>query len=306
MVDFAINYEVLHSSKKELHSLSERTGSKLKNDAFDGLTEPGGETDDVFGDYSLSSAFVSLYDRAKGPLEKAEKDLRKLGDLFGSVADAFFHMDAQIADGVGFRGSDVGIDEWKRKYEEWLDHDAWQEKKDLWDEFQKNKDSCTPGDPDGPAYCHATDPGPEPEDPGPPPTSHTIETDDGSTIKTEITLDDDNNVKTETTTITTSGGQEYESVTTFDDDTGDSYTTETTYADGSTATAEVDIKRDDDGNIGEGSTMTVTDGDGNETEFVPDGHNGWEKVGGDADNVNEGYGPSSSTDPDYDWTGTKY
>lgn len=280
MVDFAIDYDVLHKSRKQLHALAERTGPKLRENAFDGLGDYGASNDEVFGDPSLSSAFSTLYYRTKGPLEKAEKDLKRLGDIFGSVAEAFFNMDAQIADGVGFRGSDVGYGDWKSKHDAWLKHDDWQKQKDLWDQFQRNKDSCTPGDPNGPAYCHAIDPGPEPTDPGAPPTSHTITTKDGSTVKTELTLDDDKNVKKETTTITTSGGQKYQTVTTFDNAKGDSYTTVTTYADGSKATAEVHIERDGDGKIGDGSKMTVTDGKGHKTEYVPNGQNGWKPASG--------------------------
>ncbi|GAA4235084.1 hypothetical protein GCM10022254_41550 [Actinomadura meridiana] len=277
MVDFAIDYDVLHAAKKELHSLADRTGPKFRDKAFDGLGDYGANNDEVFGDFGLSSAFSTLYYRSKGPLEKAEKDLRKLGDIFSAVADAFFNMDAQIADGCGFRGSDVGYDDWREKYDAWLKHDEWQKKKNLWDQHEQHGDSCVPGDKNAPEYCGATDPGPEPKDPGKPPTSHTIETPDG-TVKTELTLDDDKNVKTETTTITTSNGKTYETVTTFRDKTGDSYTTVTTYADGSKATADVVIKRDGEGNMTDGSKMTVTDDKGKKTEYVPDGKKGWKEA----------------------------
>jgi hypothetical protein len=293
LVDFAIDYNVLHTARNDLHDLADRTGPTLKNSDFATLGKSrGGDALDVFGDAQLAAAFSTLYHRAKHPMEKAEDDLRKLGDTFGAVADAFFNMDAQIAEGVGVMGTEMGLSDWRAKHDAWMKHDQWVKDNNLWQQYLANKGVCQ-GDGQLPDYCRATDPGPEPQDPGPAPTDHTITTPDGSTAHTTLTLDDKNNVKTETTTITTSKGQTYSSTTTYKDD-GRSYVTDTTFADHSTSHSDVTIAPDGSG------TMTVTDSDNNKSDFTRSGPGAqWVQTSGPGMDD----GGDDGSDPQYDYVG---
>lgn len=295
MVDFAIDYNVLHTARKDLHDLADRTGPTLKNSDFATLgKDDNGDAADVFGDAQLAAAFSTLYYRAKNPMEKAEDDLRQLGDIFGAVADAFFNMDAQIAEGAGVMGTEMGLGDWRAKHDAWLKHDQWVKDNNLWQQYLANKDKCQ-GDGDLPDYCRATDPGPEPVDPGAPPTDHTITTPDGSTVHTTLTLDDKYNVTKETTTVTTSKGQTYSSVTMYKDD-GRSYSTDTTYADHSTSHSDVTINADGSG------TMTVTDGDAKKSDYTRSGPGAqWVQISGEG--MDDGSGDNGGDTQNYDYIG---
>lgn len=292
MVDFAIDYNVLHTARNDLHDLADRTGPTLKDSDFATLgRDDNGDAADVFGDAQLAAAFSTLYYRAKGPMEKAEDDLRQLGDLFGAVADGFFNMDAQIAEGAGVMGHEMGLGDWRAKHDAWMKHDEWVKAHNLWEQYQANKGACE-GDGPLPDYCTATDPGPEPVDPGPPPTEQTITTPDGSTVHTSLTLDDKYNVVKETTTVTSSKGQSYTSVTAYKDD-GRSYVTDTTFADHSTSHSDVTINPDGSG------TMTVTDGDGNKSDYTRSGPGAqWVQTSGAG--MDNGGG---NDNPNYDYIG---
>ena len=208
-------------------------------------------------------------------MSKAESDLRELGDIFGAVADGYFDVDAQIANGMGMMGASLDLDRWK-------------DDKAAWDYLQAHRGDCVPG-PDGsmPGFCSATDP-------GPPPTDLTITTDTGS-VHTHLTLDENNNVIKEETTVV-NGDQRYTSTTTYTPD-HTSYTTDTTYSDGSTThsvttTGEhgssVTDTTSGDGstthtvialNEGGGGTMTVTESDGTVTKYTRgDQYARWDEV----------------------------
>jgi len=276
MPDFAIDYGLLHEARKDLHELADRVGPRLGDSVFaqvGGVDYP--DADPVFGDEELASAFRSLYQQAQHPMDKAEDDLRELGDIFGAIADGYFDVDAQIANGMGMMGASLGLDEWRRKKSEW-------------DFFQEHRGECTP-DPDGsvPDFCHATDP-------GPPQTDFVVDTGDGS-VKTHLTLDENYNVVKEETTVI-SGDQRYTSVSSYSDG-GKTQTTDTTFADGSTShsvtkyfehgssatdttagdgsTSHTEITLDDNG----GGTMVVSGSDGSRTEYKrPDQNAKWETV----------------------------
>lgn len=274
MPDFAIDYGLLHEAKKDLTDLADRIGPKLKNTAF---AEVGnieyGDADSVFGNEELAGSFRSLYRMAKRPMSKAEDDLRELGGIFGAVADAYFNVDAQISNGMGMMGAGMKLDEWKHN-------------KELWDYKQSHLSECnTPGH-DGklPAFCSATDP-------GPPPTDYTVQTPNGS-VTTHLTLDENNNVIKEETTVV-AGDQRYTSTTTYSAD-HKTQTTDTTFADGSTSHSVTTIGEhgssvtdttSSDGssthtdvklNEGGGGTMVVTGSDGTRTEYSrPDRYAPW-------------------------------
>ncbi|MEV6520325.1 hypothetical protein AB0M43_00100 [Longispora sp. NPDC051575] len=274
MPDFAIDYSVLHAARKDLHDLADRIGPHLKDSAF---AQVGGDygSDTVFGDSGLATAFRALYRTARHPMDKADEDLRQLGDIFGSVADGYFDVDAQIANGMGMMGASLGLDEWK-------------DKKAAWDYLQAHRSECIAG-PDGsmPEFCSATDP-------GRPPTDFTVNTASGS-VTTHLTLDEHNNVVKEETTVV-AGDQRYTSTTTYTPD-GKSQTTDTTFADGSTthsvttngehgssvtdttdnsgAHTHTEITLSENG----GGSMVTTGNDGTKTEYTrPDRYAPWTKV----------------------------
>nr|BFE58995.1 hypothetical protein GCM10020063_035210 [Dactylosporangium thailandense] len=276
MPDFAIDYGLLHQARKDLHDLADRIGPRLGDTVFSqvGSIEYG-DSDSVFGNETLAESFRSLYRRAQHPMSKAEDDLRELGDIFGAVADGYFDVDAQIADGMGMMGSTLDLDRWK-------------DKKAEWDYLQGHRGDCVPG-PDGkmPDFCSATDP-------GPPPTDMTINTATGS-VHTHLTLDENNNVIKEETTVV-NGDQKYTSTTTYSDG-GKNYTTDTVFSDGSkthsvTTTGDngssTTDTTDQDGktthtvialNPNGGGTMTVSEPDGTVTEYSrPDRYAKWDET----------------------------
>jgi hypothetical protein len=271
--DFALDYGVLHEARKDLHDLADRISPTLNHSLFSELGKGDfGDAQDVFGSEALAGAVRTLYRFSKDPMNRAVDHLKQLGDIFGSVADAYFDVDAQIADGLGVMGSRMGLDEWR-------------DKKAAWDYKNEHLDRCTP-DKDGnvPDFCKATDP-------GPPPVDQVIDTKDGQ-VHTHLTLDGNNNVIKEETTVT-HNGQTYTSVTTYTDG-GHSYTTDTTYADGTKNHAETHVNDDGSGD------MTVTDGDGKKTQYHRDGPGQeWKQVGGDTpkNNQNPGGTGGKSDDP---------
>jgi hypothetical protein len=283
--DFALDYGVLHSARKDLHDLADRIGPKLGETVFSqvGSIEYDGG-DDVFGSDDVAASFRSLYRRSQHPMSKAENNLRQLGDIFGAVADGFFDVDAQIASGMGVMGSNLGLDAWKNKK---TAHDDWVTAKAAWDYRQQHAAQCVPDD-NGhmPGFCYAGDPGPKLADPGPPPLDSTITTGNGS-VHTVLTLDDKNNVAKEESTIT-HDGQTYTSVTTYNANHHD-YVTDTTFAGGSKSHADVHVNDDGSG------TMTVTDGNGTKTDYTKSGPGAkWEKVGGDSGSYNPADNPAPS------------
>lgn len=255
MPDFAMDYAILNSARRDLHDLADRISPTLSNSLFSqyGSGRVGG-SEAVFGDVNVSNGFRTLYRLSKDPMNRAVDHLKQLGDVFGSVADGYFGVDAQIADGLGIMGAHMGLDDWRGK-------------KDAWNYRNAHADQCVPG-PDGklPDFCGATDP-------GAPPVDQTINTGNGQ-VHTHLTLDGDNNVIKEDTTVT-HDGQTYTSSTSYTDN-GRSYTTDTVYADGTKNHAETHLHDDGSGD------MTVTDNNGVKTDHHRGGAGQeWQQVGGD-------------------------
>lgn len=250
--DFAMDYAVLHEARNDLYHLAEHIAPTLNDSLFADLGAGSlREAEAVFGTWDVAFGFHLLYERASGPMLAAEDRLKQLGDLIGSLADGMFGIDAQIAEGMGVLGGQLGLDEWRSR-------------KEAWDYRNEHVDQCVP-DAEGktPAFCSATDP-------GPPPTELKIDTGDGQ-VHVQLTLDDDNNVIRETTTVE-HNGQKYTSTTTYSDG-GKSYTTKTEFPDGGKETSVVRINDDGTG------TMTVTDGKGEKTEYRRAGPGReWEKI----------------------------
>jgi hypothetical protein len=285
--DFAIDYSLLHGAKKDLHDLADRIGPKLKDTAFAQAATDYSDAD-VFGNAQLAASFRSLYRMAKHPMSEAEDKLRQLGDIFGAVADAYFDVDAQIADGMGMMGANLGLDDWRRR-------------KEMWDYLQGHRDECVPG-PDGklPDFCGATDP-------GPPPSDYTVQTPNGS-VTTHLTYDANHNVIKEDTTVV-NGDQHYTSSTTYSAD-HKTQTTDTSFTDGSTThsvttfgdhgSSVTDTSSSDGStthteitlNDGGGGTMAVTESGGKKTEYSrTDQYAPWV--------VTSEYDPANDPPPDY-------
>jgi hypothetical protein len=246
LIDFALDYGTLAKAKKDLYALAERISPTLKSSDFATLGKGGyTEAQAVFGDPTLTAAFRNLYWKAKSPMERAEELLKKLGDCFGKVGDAYFDADSQIADGMGVMGATMGLAEWRNAAS------AWKYKQDHLSE-------CATPDAKGefPEFCKATDPG------STPPLDYVVTTPGGATITTHLTLDKDGNVIKEETTVN-NNGQKYSSVTTYSSDRRN-YTTETTFSDNSKTTTETHLNEDGSGTQkvvdAEGKTHTYTRG----------------------------------------------
>ncbi len=254
MPDFAMDYGILNSARKDLHDLADRIHPTLTDSVFSQLGSGAlGDARAVFGDADVTNGFRSLYRLSKDPMNRAVDHLKQLGDVFGSVANAYFDVDAQIADGLGVMGANMGLD-------------SWRDKRAAWDYRTAHADKCTP-DAQGklPDFCSATDP-------GAPPVDQTINTANGQ-VHTHLTLDGSNHVVKEETTVT-HDGQTYTSTTSYTDN-GKSFTTDTTYSDGTTNHAETHLHDDGSGD------MTVTDGSGVKTDYHRGGSGQeWQQVGG--------------------------
>jgi hypothetical protein len=262
-----MDYTILNEARQDLHDLADRIEPTLKNSLFSQLGSGDlGDAQAILGNATLTSGFRSLYRLSQDPMKRAVDHLKKLGDTFGAVADGFFDVDAQIAEGLGVMGGRMGLD-------------AWRDKKSAWDYRNSHLDQCKP-DKQGkvPDFCSATDP-------GAPPVDQYIDTKDGQ-VHTHLTLDGDNNVIKEETTVT-HDGQTYTSTTSYSDN-GHSYVTDTVYADGTKNHAETHVNEDGSG------TMTVTDGDGKKTDYQRGGPGQeWKPVGG-GDGSDD---PGSDSDP---------
>ncbi|GHH75510.1 hypothetical protein ACFRKE_07155 [Kitasatospora indigofera] len=254
MPDFAMDYGILNEARKDLHDLADRISPTLSNSIFSQLGSGNlGDAQAVFGDPNVTNGFRSLYRLSKDPMNRAVDHLKQLGDVFGAVADGYFDVDAQISDGLGVMGANMGLD-------------AWRGRKSAWDYRNAHADQCTP-DEHGkvPEFCSATDP-------GAPPVDQTINTANGS-VHTHLTLDGNNNVVKEETTVT-HDGQTYTSTTSYTDN-GKSFTTDTVYSDGTKNHAETHLHDDGTGD------MTVTDNDGVKTEYHRGGPGQeWQQTGG--------------------------
>ncbi|MFI6980407.1 hypothetical protein ACIBSV_17680 [Embleya sp. NPDC050154] len=255
MVDFALDYSTLSEAKKDLYELADRISPTLKSSDFATLGNGGyTEAQAVFGDPTLAASFRSLYRLSKGPMTRAEDLLKKLGDCFGKVGDAFFTADAQITEGLGVMGATMGLEEWRNKVS------AWKYK-------QEHLAECAKPGPDGtfPEFCKATDPGDKP------PLDQVITTPNGGRIETHLTLDANGNVIKEETKVT-SNGQTYTSVTTYDADRLN-YTTVSTAPDGGVTTTETHLNKDG------GGTQKVVDSEGKTHIYTRvDGKHEWKDV----------------------------
>ncbi|MGW1836013.1 serine/arginine repetitive matrix protein 2 [Streptomyces sp. NPDC002067] len=290
MPDFSIDYELLNQVQTRMRQLADTADSGGAKGALKDLSESTGAAKSVMGFSDLGTAMWSFSQRSSQRAKDAKDGLNKLADIFESVSDNYFQVDAGMADSAGVMGASLGLDDWKHKKAAW---DQWDEDTKAWNDyldkigasgyFKEHPDAdinevCSA---DGaPGWCDRynndkdvpSQPGdhPEGERPGDtPPTEKTITTESGST-HVKVTLDDDNNVMTEESTVTIGSGadeQKYTNKTTYDSspqpitlkdgktfDARD-YTTVTTGPDGSETTSRYVINDDGSG------TMTVTTDD---------------------------------------------
>ncbi|WP_320784297.1 serine/arginine repetitive matrix protein 2 [Streptomyces sp. CRN 30] len=290
MPDFSIDYSALHVVQTKMHDLADAADSGGATGTFKEVGEASAsERKALFGSSDLSYAFNLFYSYSTSRTKDAKDGLGQLADTFAGVADTFFNADAQLSSAAGLMSNSLGLDEWKNDKEA---YDSWQEDKTAWDDylerigaseyFEEHPDADI-GDvcraDDAPGFCETwLDDDDAPDDPGSPPTkpsddpptSYTYEDEQGK-VSVEVELDDDYNVMKETSTITTTDGQSYTSVTTYDSapriitpEEGDpfdarDYTMVTTYGDGTESTTEVVINDDGSG------TMTTTDPEGEVT-----------------------------------------
>ncbi|MYW00157.1 serine/arginine repetitive matrix protein 2 [Streptomyces sp. SID3343] len=310
MVDFAIDYNNLHTIQSKLRALAEKADTGTPG-AFRDLGEAlAGERKAALGSSSLSYAFNNFYHHSKSRTGKAKEGLNELADTFKAVSDVFFDGDAKISAAAGLMTKSLGIDQWRDTK---AAHDKWLADKAKWDEYlagigatgffrdhpeESIRHTCH--GPDAPAWCAAwkakgedsapPNPGDEPPKPADkPPTSYHHQ-DEHGTIDVNVELDENNNIIKETSKITNPQGQGYETTTTYkgppewvdiedgkdrgkDPDKFDvrDYTITTKYGDGTTSTSVYTINQDG------GGTMITTAGDKTE-HYLRKGPRGeWER-----------------------------
>ncbi|MGW1990797.1 serine/arginine repetitive matrix protein 2 [Embleya sp. NPDC001921] len=306
MVDFAVDYNNLYTIQSKLRNLAKQADSG-SGGAFRELGEAGaGERKACLGTSSLSYAFNSFHRHSKSRTGKAKEGLNQLADTFKAVSDRFFDADQRIAAGAGLMTVGLGLDKWRNIK---ATHDKWVADKAKWDAYlasigatdyfrdhpdERIRSVCHA--PDAPAWCAAwiakgedgapPNPGKEPPKPDDkPPTSYHHEDKDGK-IDVSVELDKDNNVVKETSKITTSQGQSYETITTYKgppewveipdgDDKGNEpdridvrdYTMTTNFGDGTSSTAVFTINQD-------GSGTMISTADGKSEHYIRDGPKG--------------------------------
>jgi hypothetical protein len=278
-----IDYNILNDTKTNLQELAGEIKPLLDQSLFSTLSST--ESGDILGSTDVAWAVGNLHDNAKDTLGRAHDGLMQLADSFGSVGEAFLSFDAQIAQGMGITGSNLGLSNYFRD-------------KATWDYYQAHKDQCVPG-PDGkvPDFCHATNPGDTP------PLDQVITTDRGS-VHTHLTLDENHNVVKEESTVTYDG-KTYTSVTSYSND-GHNIVTDSTYPDNSTVHNETYLNPDGSGTMytrgSDGSWSNYTrppkDASGNQPDWVwtdgnknPDGSSS--TTGGPSDNHPGPPGPAA-------------
>ena len=252
-----INYNVLDDAKRDMLELAADIQPLLDKGMFSMLSGSN-QGIDLLGHAEIAEAVTYLHTQARDNLTRAHDGLIQLGNSFGSVGDAFQQFDAELAKGWSITGHSLGLDNWKQDKQEW-------------EYYQAHKDECVPG-PDGklPGFCSATDP-------GAPPVDQNIDTGRG-TIHTHLTLDGDNNVIREDTTVTYDG-KDYTSTTTYSDD-RHTTTTDSTYPDGSSVHNVTHTNPDGSG------TMHTSSSDGSWSDYTrgPKDANGnepdWVRTGG--------------------------
>jgi hypothetical protein len=302
MPDFSIDYSVLHDVETRMHKLAEEAGSGGAGGVFRELGEgDSGDRRAVLGNAGLSTAFATFYRMSARRTGEAEDGLKELASVFKSVADTFFDADSQLASGAGVMGASIGLDQWRDQdaaYDAWAadraEWDAYLEKIGAADYFEANPDAsigevCSADD--APGWCQTwmddndapSDPGEAPPKPSEePPTSYTYE-DENGTIDVQLELNENHEVMKETSTITTTNGQSYTSVTEYDSpprivgigeeeyDVRD-YTMTTTFADGTVSTTTVVINDDGSGTMTEvnGEETRVSHRSGPEADWEPE------------------------------------
>lgn len=280
MVDFSIDYGVLHRVQREMHALAEKAADGGAKGSFKDAGEAdAAERREIFGNSDLSRAFGYFYSLSARRTRDAKDGLEELGGVFDGVASAFFEADSNIASQAGMMGASLGLGEWLQEKEAW---DNWRAEQDAWDAylekigaadyFAANPDAqigevCSTED--APGWCETWNedddapyqPGDEPPKPAEkPPTEYELEDENGH-VKVKLTLDDDYNVVKSVSEITNPDGQSYTSEIAYDGpvrelEIGDKkydvrdYTMTITVADGSQV--EVTVVNHDDGS----ATMT--------------------------------------------------
>ncbi|WP_052847687.1 hypothetical protein [Streptomyces avicenniae] len=287
MPDLSMDYSQLYAVQQRLHDLAERAGTGGATGLFAEMGAAGqADNRAILGNSTLAARFDYFYRVSKRRTDQAKDGLESLGDTFEGVANLFFQSDAQIAAGSGVMGGSIGLNEWREQraaYDRWVEDsaawDAYLDEIGAADYFDANPDAqigevCSAAD--APGWCETwfadeeapPEPGPAPPKPSDdPPTSLHYE-DGGGSVDVELTLDENNEVLKETSTITTPEGQTFTTVREYSgppemvDPPGDAdpydvrdWTVTTTAPDGSTTVERVVIEQDGSG------TMTITSDD---------------------------------------------
>ncbi|MDG4833911.1 hypothetical protein O7627_32080 [Solwaraspora sp. WMMD1047] len=263
MADLVLDYALLHSLAGSLRELKSKvqfdveTGSRRAVVTSDGTVVDSSQV----GNSSLYGTLSAFFAACHTPFKDSMELLDELANTFDSIAKAYFDLDADVAGKVNLDRLRSSVSGWQADtaaYERYLDL------KDREITFQYyDKDGNLV---DGSVPLWSGDPVPEPGDA---PTSIDGTSPVGSNNTTAV-LDDDGNVISETTTVTSGAGLTYTETTqfTYRDTDGDGeidvvdYTTTITHSDG--LEEKIEKKTNDDGSF----VVTSTTNEGTTTSTV--------------------------------------
>ncbi|MFY1668589.1 hypothetical protein ACN27G_01320 [Plantactinospora sp. WMMB334] len=263
MADLVLDYALLHNLAGSLRELKSRiqfdvdTGSRRSVVTSDGTVVDSGQV----GSSTLYATLSAFFSACHTPFKDSMELLDELANTFDGIAKAYFDLDADVAGKVNLDRLRANISGWQADtvaYERYLDL------KDREITFQYyDKDGNLV---DGSVPVWSGDPVPEPGDA---PTSIDGTSPVGGNTTTAV-LDDEGNVVSETTTVTSGDGLTYTETTefTYRDTDGDGrtdvvdYTSTITHADGTEETIEK--KTNDDGSF----VVTSTTDEGTTTSTV--------------------------------------
>ncbi|WBB97216.1 hypothetical protein O7621_03430 [Solwaraspora sp. WMMD937] len=306
MADLVLDYALLHSlagSLRELKSKIEfdvETGSRRAVVTSDGTVVDSSQV----GNSALYGTLSAFFSACHSPFKDSMELLDELANTFDSIAKAYFDLDADVAGKVNLDRLKASVNGWQADtaaYERYLDL------KDREITFQYYDKDGNLVDGSVPLWS-----GPPVPEPGDPPTSIDGTAEVGSN-KTSAVLDEDGNVISETTTVTSGDGLTYTETTefTYRDTDGDGeidvvdYTSTVTHSDG--MEEKIVKKTNDDGSF----VVTSTTSEGTTTSTVtpkPDGGSHQVTVDHEGETTTTDIvvtGPDSGTKTVVDSDGTK-
>jgi hypothetical protein len=252
MADLVIDYSLMIRIANSLKTLKSTIEHDVKLAGSNSIVQLQGETasaveSSVFGNTTASDSVEAFFTACSSPFSDAVEKLGQLADTFSSVAHAFFDIDADLASRANVARMETRVSDYhsqKLQYQRYL---TLKDQKITYQYWDENGNRATA---EIPLWSADT---PVPDNPTTPPTSlH-----DHGPSTTVTTLDAQDRIVSETTTVSTADGLTYSETTTYtygadDDMNPKSYVSTITHSDGTTETITRNAPQPD-------GSFTVTD-----------------------------------------------